>query len=146
VPASAKARTIAFEKTASVDVEFAPHKTTVYEFTLKTPSGDAPNTCADLGIGSDDVVRHGDSLSVTVHSLGAQDAKPAAVRLIDAKGKVIAEAATPALPAPRDLKPHTATVTLTLPAKFNPAGAVVQVVSAQKEITQLNNAVRLPAR
>jgi hypothetical protein len=146
VPASAKARTIAFEKTASVDVEFAPHKTTVYEFTLKTPSGDAPNTRADLGIGADDVMLKGDILSVTVHSLGAEDAKPASVRVVDVHGKVVAEAATPALPAPKDLKPHTVTVTLTLPAKFNPAGAVVQVVSAQKEITQLNNTVRLPGR
>jgi hypothetical protein len=38
------------------------------------------------------------------------------------------------------------TVTLTLPAKFHPAGAVVQIVSAQKEITLNNNTVRLPAR
>jgi hypothetical protein len=146
LPATAKARSIAFEKTASVDVEFAPHKTTVYEFTLKTPSGDAPNTRADLGIGSDDVVRQGDSVSVTVHSLGAQDAKPASVRVVDAHGKVVAEAATPALLAPKDLKPHTATVTLTLPANFHSAGAVVQIVSSQKEITLLNNTVRLPAR
>ena len=140
--ATARGKTVAFEKTSSLDVTFAPHTTTVYEFTLKTPSGDAPNTRADLGIGVDDVKHDGTAVSVTVHSLGAKDAAPAKVRIVDAKGKVVAEVATPALPAPRDLKPHTATVTLTVPAALS--GAKVQIVSPDKEVTQLNNTVRLP--
>lgn len=143
LPASAKSHEIAFEKTASTELEFAPHKTTVYEFTLKTPSGSDPATRADLGIGVDDVVIDGNSLKVTVHSLGAQDATAAKVELIDAAGKVVAEAPTPALPAPRDLKPHTAQVTLTLPAGFKAAGAKVRIVAPYKEITQLNNTVAL---
>ena len=140
--ASAKSKEIAFEKTASTELEFAPHKTTVYEFTLKT-KGDDPASRADLGIGVDDVVIEGGSLKVTVHSLGAQDAAAAKVELVDAAGKVVAEAPTPALPAPRDLKPHTAQVTLTLPAGFKTAGAKVRLVAPYKEITQLNNTVAL---
>jgi len=140
--ASAKSKEITFEKTASTELEFAPHKTTVYEFTLKA-KGDDPTTRADLGIGSDDVVIANGKATVTVHSLGAQDAAAAKVELVDAAGKVVAEAPTPALPAPRDLKPHTAQVTLTLPAGFKAAGAKLRIVTPYKEITQLNNVVAL---
>ena len=143
--APVKAKTVAFEKTASIDVAFAPHTTTVYEFTLKKPSGDAPESRADLGIGADDVKRDGSAVTVTVHSLGAKDAAPAKVRIVDAKGKVVAETTTPALTAPRDLKPHTVTVKLILPANFDAAGSVVRVVSPEPEITQMNNMVRIPA-
>ena len=66
--------------------------------------------------------------------------------LLDAKGKTVAQVPTPALPAPKDLKPHTATVTLTLPANFHTAGASVAIVSPQQEITLLNNQVPLPAK
>ncbi len=142
LPARTKGRTIAFEKTASVDVSFAPHKTTVYEFTLKT-RGEPTNTRADLGIGADDVAVNGRHVAVTLHSLGAKDAAPASVEIVTAKGRVVAKAATPALPAPRDLKSHTAVVTLDLPAKFAAKGAFVRIVAPYKEITQLNNSVAL---
>jgi hypothetical protein len=140
--AGAKSKEIAFEKTVSTKLEFAPHKTTIYEFTLKA-KGDDPATRADLGIGSDDVAIADGKATVTVHSLGAQDAAAAKVELVDATGKVVAEATTPALPAPRDLKPHTAHVTLTLPAGFKVAGTKVRIVTPYKEITQINNVVAL---
>ncbi|GAA0535790.1 hypothetical protein FHS83_003238 [Rhizomicrobium palustre] len=141
--ANTKSKEIAFEKSASTEVEFAPGKTTVYEFTLKTPSGSDPVTRADLGIGEDDVVINGTALKVTVHSLGAQDAGAAKLELVDAKGKVVAEAPTPAIAAPKDLKPHTATVTLALPAGFKTTGAKLRIVAPFKEITQMNNEVVL---
>jgi hypothetical protein len=141
--AGAKSREIAFEKTASTELEFAPRKTTVYEFTLKTPSGSEPATRADLGIGADDVVVEGAVVKVTVHSLGAIDAAAAKVELLDAKGKVVATASTPSLPPPHDLKPHTAQVSLTLPAGFKTAGAKVRIAAPYKEGTQLNNEVVL---
>ncbi|MDR3528540.1 MAG: hypothetical protein P4L57_14815 [Rhizomicrobium sp.] len=137
-----KTASIAFEKTAAVDVAFAPGKTTVYEFTLVT-KGDVPSTRADLGIGRDDVVVKGSVVMVTVHSLGAQDAAAARVEVVDASGKVVSSAPTPALPAPRDLKPHTAVVKLKLPAKFKMDGASVRIVAPYKEITQMNNSVTL---
>ena len=137
-----KTASVAFEKTASVKVAFAPGKTTVYEFTLKT-KGDVPSTRADLGIDRDDLVVKGSAVAVTVHSLGAQDAAAAKVEVVDAAGKVVASAPTPALPAPRDLKPHTAVVKLKLPAKFKLDGASVRIVAPYKEITQLNNSVTL---
>ncbi len=137
-----KGRTIAFEKTASVNVAFAPHRTTVYEFTLKK-LGQPTNIRADLGIGRDDIVLKGNSLSVTVHSLGAEEAGPSSVRVLDARGKVVTQAETPALPAPRDLKPHTAMVHFTLPARFRPQGATVRIVSPYPEITQINNSLSL---
>ncbi|MDE2264998.1 MAG: LamG domain-containing protein [Alphaproteobacteria bacterium] len=139
----AKTTSLEFEKTRSVDVSFAPHQTTVYEFTLQTP-GTAVNIRPDLGIGVDDVVRKGSTVEVTVHSLGAQDAPVGTVELVDASGKVVAQATTPALPAPVDLKPHTAVVKLSLPSGFNPKGTVVRVaLNGVKEITLINNTVPL---
>ncbi len=137
-------KSIAFEKTASVDVVFAPKKTTILEFTLKTP-GPPVETRPDLGIGVDDVKVEGRSVSVTVHSLGAVDAQAGTVEIVDARRKVLARATTPPLPAPTDLQPHTAVVTLTLPARANIKGTTVRVsLGGVKEITQLNNTVVLP--
>ena len=55
----------------------------------------------------------------------------------------IAQAATPPLKAPIDLKPKTAIVKLTLPTG-DLKGASVHVALSQLEITQLNNQTPLP--
>jgi hypothetical protein len=143
LPDNAKAKTIAFEKTASTDVVFAPGKTTVYEFTLKTPT-DAPEARADLGIGPEDVKIGQGEITVTVHSLGAKDAAGGTLELADAKGKAAVTAKVPALPAPRDLKPVTATVKLAVPAGFALKGAEVRVtLDGAKELTRMNNMVKI---
>ena len=107
-------KTVPLEKSASVAVEFAPHQTTVLDFTL-AKAGPPTETRADLGIGPDDIKRTARAISVTVHSLGAQDAPAGKLWIEDAAGKAIAQAATPPLKAPLDLKPKTAVVKLTLP-------------------------------
>ena len=82
---------------------------------------------------------------VTVHSLGhvATAAGVAVVR--DARGREVARTAIPALPAPADLLPKTATVTLPLPVGFVRAGARVQVQQDGNaaEVTALNNSLSL---
>lgn len=138
----AKTSSIAFEKSVATDVAFAPGKTTVYEFTLKTKADNVAKR-ADLGIGEDDVVVKAGSVAVTVHSLGSVDAGAAKVELVDAAGKTVASVATPTISAPKDLKPHTATVVLKLPKGFKTTGASVKIVAPYKEITQMNNSVVL---
>lgn len=130
---------VVLEKTASVDVTFAPGQTTVYEFTLKTP-GDVVSERPDLGIGVDDVKVSKGRVDVTVHSLGAKPAPAGWVQLVDAKGQVVAKIATPIMPAPADLTPHTVKVKLSLPAGFK-GGSVKVTLGDVKEITQLNNTV-----
>ncbi len=137
--ADAAASMVALEKTASVDVTFAPGQTTVYEFTLKT-QGDVVSERPVLGIGVDDVKVGKGRVDVTVHSLGAKPAPAGWVQLVDANGVVVAKVATPALPAPVDLTPHTVKVTLKLPAGFK-GGSVKVSLSDVKEITQMNNSV-----
>jgi hypothetical protein len=140
----AESKTIAFEKTASVAVVFAPKKTTLLEFDLKK-AGPPVQTRPDLGIGADDVTMTKSAVEVTVHSLGAKPAPAGTLSIIDAAGKIVASAPTPALPAPLDLMPHTALVKIALPAGFNPRGAHAHVsLGAVKEITQMNNDVALP--
>jgi hypothetical protein len=140
-----QARTVPLEKSASVDVVFAPRQTTVLEFDL-AKAGLPTKGRADIGIGADDVKRSGRGLQVTVHSLGAQDAPAGSVMVEDASGKIVARAATPPLKAPKDLKPKTATVKLSLPDGFDPKGARVRISlpDGTREITQLNNTVALP--
>ncbi len=135
---------VPLEKSASVDVVFAPRQTTVLEFDL-AKAGPPTETRADLGIGLDDLKRSGRTLQVTVHSLGALDAPAGKVWVEDASGKVIVSGVTPPLKAPRDLRPKTATVKLSLPAGFNTTGARVRVAlpDGVREVTQLNNSVSL---
>ena len=132
----------AFEKTVGLDMTFAPGQTTTWDFTLKTPTGPTSER-PDLGIGHDDVKAGRTGLTVTVHSLGAKPAPVSVVVVEDNAGRELARATTPVLPAPLDLKPKTARVTLKAGWKtgyrvriLTPAGA--------SEITQLNNTVIAP--
>lgn len=135
-------KSIDLEKTESVDVSFSPHKTTVLEFTLKTP-GPAVETRPDLGIDADDVKPVDGGIEVTVHSLGALPAPAGTVSVLDASGKVLASAPTPPLSAPTDLEPHTAVVKIALPAGTRDATVHVGLEGV-KEITQINNNAPLP--
>ncbi|WP_165186405.1 LamG-like jellyroll fold domain-containing protein [Caulobacter soli] len=140
--AAEPAASVAFEKTAGLDVTFAPGKTTTWEFTLTTPA--APVTeRADLGIGRDDVKAGKSGLTVTVHSLGAKAAPASVVVVEDASGKELARATTPVLPAPLDLKPKTAQVALKAGWKTGYRVRIVTPAGAP-EITQLNNTVIAP--
>jgi hypothetical protein len=137
-------RTIPFERSSSTDIFFAPHTTTVIELKLTTkgvPYWSRP----DLGMDPDDVKIEGSKVTVTVHSIGAVDAPASKVVLRDKAGKTIASAQVPALKAPTDMQPKTATVTLALPPHTDTAGGSVTIESSGDvpEITQLNNRVQL---
>jgi hypothetical protein len=134
-----KPRTFNFERSSSIGLLFAPRRATMVSFELVTP---APSTAdrADLGIGTDDVAVSGATISLTVHSLGARAAQGGTASLLDAKGRVLAKAALPALAAPVDLLPKTTVVTLAR----KPGGVRVRVALDGPEITQMNNEVALP--
>lgn len=137
-------QTVAFERSKSIAITFAPRTTTVIELTLKSkgvPYWSRP----DLGIDSEDVKVEGSKMTVTVHSVGAVDAPASKVVLRDRSGKILATATVPALKAPLDLTPKTAQVTLTLPANTDLKGATVTVECGGDvpEITLMNNSVRL---
>lgn len=144
VAGDAAGQVVSLERSRGIDVSFAPHATTVMEFTL-LKAGEPVETRADLGIGIDDVQVKGRSVEVTVHSLGARDANGGNVHLQDAAGHVLATAEVPVLAAPLDLQPKTVKVRLTMPAGTRPAELSVRVALAggEPEITQLNNVVRL---
>jgi hypothetical protein len=136
-------REVDMERSGSIPVAFAPGQTTVMTFRLNTRAAVPPEQRPDLGIGADDVVRKGRRLTVRVHSLGHVAAPAGEVRLETAEGQVLARAAVPPLPAPADLVPRTATVTLAVPPGA-PDGLRVRVVSGVAEVTQRNNVVELP--
>jgi hypothetical protein len=133
---------VAFERSTGVDVTFAPRATTAIELRLASkgvPYWSRP----DLGITGNDVRVSGASMHVTVHSLGAVAAPAARVVVRDAEGRELARAAVPALQAPLDLRPRTATVTVKLPAASATHGSVtVELAGGAPEITQQNNLVR----
>ncbi|MDR3793689.1 MAG: LamG domain-containing protein [Terracidiphilus sp.] len=137
-------RTVSFERSTSLDITFPPRTTTVIELTLKekgTPYWSRP----DLGIDPEDVKVAGNSIAVTVHSVGALDAPASKLVLRDAAGKTLATAAVPALKAPADLTPKTAAVKLAVPAGANLKGATVTIEcpGPTPEITLMNNSVTL---
>ena len=126
---------------APVTVSFPPKTTTVLEFKLaeaNTPMWTRP----DLGIGREDVKVSKGALQVTVHSLGSVDAPEARVLVEDASGKVIGQAKVPALKAPLDLLPKTATVKLSVHGA--PKRVRVVLPDGVRQITPLNDVVELP--
>ena len=132
------------ERAGSVGLIFTPHVTTVLRLKLVergTPNWSRP----DLGIGRDDVSVRGRRVTVTVHSLGAEDTRPTTLKLLDRAGKTIASAAVPALKAPVDLLPKRVTVTLDVPAgaRLEGASVVLDPDASTREITRVNNRVRL---
>ncbi len=131
------------ERSRSIPVSFAPRATTVLEFTLVTPIT-APESRADIGIGVQDIRIDGNTVEVTVHSLGAIDAPGGIAKLEDANGKVLGSAAIPALAAPRDLLPRTARVRMTLPqGSLTRLRVRIALTADAPEVTMLNNVVRL---
>lgn len=131
------------ERSASTEVEFAPHTMTTYEFAL-TRAGEPVEERPDLGIGVDDVARRGDGLAVTVHSLGAKATGGGTLTITDAAGRVVASAAIPPLGAPLDLVPLTAIVRLRVPAGATPLTATVALPGNAPEVTAMNNKVAIP--
>ncbi len=140
----ATTRTVDFERSTTLDINFPPHATTVLE--LKLVAKGVPYwSRPDLGIDPGDVKVDGHAMKVTVHSLGSVDAPAAKVVLRDRNGKVLATGHCPALKAPLDLVPKTAVVSLALPANADWKGGNVTIESTGKlpEITQKNNRVQL---
>ncbi len=138
-----KPRSFAFERSTSVSLVFAPHRTTMLRFDLVTPgtpTADRP----DLGIGPDDIVLEGNRVSLTVHSLGAKETPVGTASLLDAKGKVLASTPIPPLAAPLDLLPKTTAVAL--PLKPGAVRLRLSLPSGVREITQMNNEVALPGK
>ncbi|MBM7408091.1 hypothetical protein EDF69_003729, partial [Sphingomonas sp. JUb134] len=137
-------RQLTLERSASTEVTFAPGTTTVLDFTLSQASSPVEQR-SDLGIGIDDVTVQGRRVSVTVHSLGSQPVVGGAVTLVDATGREVAHAAVPALAAPTDLSPKTATVRLSIPGGVDPATLSVRVAlpGDAPEVTRQNNQVPL---
>ena len=135
-----KTRTFAFERSAGVDLAFAPHKTTLANFELITPehsTADRP----DIGIGPEDVKLEAGKVAVTVHSLGAVDAPAGTAMLVDAMSRTLASVAIPPIAAPLDLEPKTARVEL--PLKPGALRVRIALDGGVKEITRLNNEVGL---
>lgn len=143
IDGAAQSRSVAFERSLGTQVVLAPRQTTVLDMKLEK-AGDDPAKRADLGVGRGDVSVKGGVVTAIVHSLGAQDAAPAKLDLVDASGKVLASAPTPALKAPRDLLPKTASVKLRLPAGVKARGLRVRIVTSQPQNTRLNDEVVLP--
>jgi hypothetical protein len=131
-----------FAQHVPVSVTLASHKTSVIEFSLLAPAP-PPSARADVGVGPEDIHQTADGIDVTVHSLGAADAPAGTLTLENAKGRAIASAATPPLPAPLDLEPKTAVVHLDVPRGAKPSRIRVSL-NGTPEITLENNSVPFP--
>jgi len=133
-----KTRTFTFERSAGVNLAFAPHQTTLLDFELVTPESSTSDR-PDIGIGPDDVKLDAGKVTVTVHSLGAANAPAGTAVLLNEKGKTLASAAIPPIAAPVDLEPRTARVEL--PLKPGAARIRIALDGGVREITRLNNEI-----
>ena len=129
-----------------MDVAFTFAPRTATELDLKLVKQGVPYwSRPDLGINREDIKVNGSRMIVTVHSLGSVDAPAGKAVVRDHKGKTTASGRTPALKAPVDLFPKTATVAITLPAAADWKDGSVDVEPGGRlaEITQMNNRVQL---
>ncbi|CEE35067.1 conserved hypothetical protein [Xanthomonas citri pv. citri] len=142
---NAKTQEVAFEKSASIDIDFPAGRTTVLQLERIAESSPV-ELRPDLGIGHGDVRVTADAIEVTVHSLGHANAPAGFVVLEDAREKELARAAFPALAAPRDLRPITTQVRLPLANAANLKATQLRVITDNNvaEITDLNNKLPLP--
>src|SRR5690606_2778354 len=124
-------------KSRDVALAFPSKQTLVLNFELIEETSSVEQR-PDVGIGRGDVERKGNTLFVTVHSLGYQDAPQSRLMLEDEHQKVIAEVIVPAMPAPVDLKPVTSRVALSFPKGFDVNAGVLRLEMEQAEITLLN--------
>ena len=139
-PDEGEAQTVSFGPGDALPVVLAPGAN-VLEFAL-TEAGPAMSTRPDVGIGPSDLTTDGQSLTVTVHGLGAVASPPGRVILESARGSVLAEAGIPALPAPDDLRPKVQAVTLPLPAVVPEGSRVRLILDGQPpEISRQNNEI-----
>jgi hypothetical protein len=138
------ARTVAFERTKSLDFTLPPRAATILTLTLKTP-GTPYWQRPDVGIDPEDVKFDGPTVHVRVHSLGSVAAPPMKIVLRDAQGTIVATATTPTIAPPIDLIPKTADVTLTVAAGASLRGATIELNpdGQVEEITAMNNRVKL---
>lgn len=138
-------RTIRFGDGIGTDVQFAPRQTKVLEFTLAGDEIETRNR-PDIAIASRDLSWDRQGLKVKVHSLGSQPTPTGRARLLDADGKVLAEAPIPALAAPNDLLAKTADILI--PVGKGQQGVRVELVldGDPVEITDTNNQAQVPQR
>ena len=139
-------REVALERTTSLALRFPPRTTSLVTLELVSP-GTPYWSRPDLGIDPQDVTRSGSRVSVVVHSLGSVVTPPTTAEVLNAAGTTVASTTIPALDAPTDLIPRTATVILSLPASSDPGRytIVIDRMRTLKEITRRNNEVALPA-
>jgi hypothetical protein len=141
--AAPPARTIQLERTTEVPITFAARSQTTIALDLASrgvPYWSRP----DLGISMPDVAVNDREMRITVHSIGAVAAPASRVVLRDRAGQEIVSAEVPALEAPSDLKPRTATTVLALPLRADWRGGSVTIEhdGTLPEITRRNNQVR----
>ncbi|MDA2925614.1 hypothetical protein MYX78_00005, partial [Acidobacteria bacterium AH-259-G07] len=137
--------TIRLQRTEQLELVLEPKVSTIVQLNLKSRAS-ALWGRPDLGIGREDVKVEGSQVTVTIHSLGSVDAPRTSVALRDPSGQIVATAPVPALKAPLDLLPKSATVTLAAPGGTNLSGYNIRVDPENEieEITTRNNIVSLP--
>ncbi|MFC1606728.1 LamG-like jellyroll fold domain-containing protein [Candidatus Latescibacterota bacterium] len=138
-------RKVKLERTGSIELTFPPGRTSVIRMKLTSKARHYWKR-PDLGIGVDDLSRDGNSVTVTVHSLGSVDAPGSTLVLVDRSGTTLATAPITHLSAPLDYLPKTVDVKLTVPSGTNISGCTV-VIDPDKnlqEITRINNEITIP--
>lgn len=136
---------VGLERSAGVEVTFAPRVTTVLTFKLKkagVPYWERP----DLAIRKPDVVRTNEAVQVMVHNVGSVDAPEATLRVLDVAGKELGKAKIPAMKGVTDLTPSVQRVSVVVGEGRAEIGSVEIDAGEMVEITKRNNRVELGIR
>lgn len=111
----AKSRTVRFEKGADVELELPSREVKVFEFELLEP-GSTPAQRPDIALEDGDILLDGETLNITLHSLGSKPTPAGTIILQDLSGQTLATLDFDPLEAPTDLLPKTRTLGWRIPA------------------------------
>lgn len=143
-----KSRTLDFGRARSVALSIPARREYRIRMRLQGPGEDYALR-PDVGISEEDLERTAEGLAVTVHNLGGVDVPGVTVALVDARGRILSQTETPAIPAPVDLVPKTVRVVLPVPrgCGLEACSVVLNPGREDEEIYPQNNATscRLPA-
>ena len=133
------------EPGSEIPLTFAPGKNNIITMKLLSPSPVDYGLLPDLAIGSEDVKRTGNTLTVRVHNVGSSVSPATGMEIRNSEGKLIASAKVPSLKPPLDLQPSWEEVVIPLESSVNLLNATIQLdpEGKIKEITRRNSKLKL---
>jgi len=137
-------RLIDLERGQSVKFNFAARKNTIIKLEMVQAAKTDYKDRTDIGIAPTDVKVTDNQLNVRVYNVSSVNSPQTTLLIRNAAGQPVKTVTVPAIPAPLDLTPKYADITVAIPAGTDVSAGSVQLDPERKliQITRLNDFVK----